>query len=110
MKTVKVMQCCLLVSQIGFAQESNPEVKKVYVIFKTHLDIGYTDLSSKVEQQYIDNFIPKAIAIAEQLRTEGGNERYVWTTGSWLISARTSISGSGEKTRRSYRPGRYCME
>jgi hypothetical protein len=43
------MLCCLLISQVGFAQESNPEVKKAYVIFKTHLDIGYTDLSFKQE-------------------------------------------------------------
>ena len=69
------------------AQEPDPRVKKVHAIFKTHLDIGFTELSSKVEQRYIDEFIPKAIAVAEQLRREGADERYVWTTGSWLINA-----------------------
>ncbi len=69
------------------AQEPDPRVKKVHAIFKTHLDIGFTELSSKVEQRYIDEFIPKAIAVAEQLRREGADERYVWTTGSWLIDA-----------------------
>lgn len=71
----------------GFAQEPDPRVKKVHAIFKTHLDIGFTELSSKVEQRYIDEFIPKAIAVAEQLRKEGAAERYVWTTGSWLVDA-----------------------
>ena len=71
----------------GAAQEPDPRVKKVHAIFKTHLDIGFTELSSKVEQRYIDEFIPKAIAVAEQLRREGADERYVWTTGSWLINA-----------------------
>ncbi|MEG0806845.1 MAG: DUF5054 domain-containing protein [Alistipes sp.] len=71
----------------GSAQTVNPHVKKVHVIFKTHLDIGFTDLSSKVEQRYIDEFIPKAIAVAKQLRAEGGEPRYVWTTGSWLVDA-----------------------
>ena len=57
----------------GFAQEK--PVKKVYVIFKTHFDLGYTELSSTIEQIYINNFIPKAIDLADQLRAEGGNER-----------------------------------
>jgi hypothetical protein len=63
------------------------KVERVHVIFKTHLDIGYTDLASKVERRYINEFIPKAIAVTEQLRAEGGKERYVWTTGAWLVSA-----------------------
>jgi hypothetical protein len=67
--------------------QPNADVKKVHVIFKTHLDVGFTDLASKVEQRYINNFIPQAIAVAEQFRAEGGKERYVWTTGSWLVSA-----------------------
>lgn len=57
------------------------------MIFKTHLDIGFTDLSSKVEQRYIDYYIPKAIEVARRLREEGGDERYVWTTGAWLVDA-----------------------
>jgi hypothetical protein len=63
------------------------KVERVHVIFKTHLDVGYTDLASKVEQRYIAEFIPKAIAVGEQLRSEGAKERYVWTTGTWLIDA-----------------------
>lgn len=62
-------------------------VERVLVIFKTHLDIGFTDLSSSVEQRYIDRFIPRAIEVARELREAGGEERYVWTTGAWLIDA-----------------------
>jgi hypothetical protein len=68
----------------GFGQV-NMHIKKVHLIFKTHLDIGFTDLSSCVERQYIEEFIPKTLDIMEQLRAEGGEERYVWTTGSWLV-------------------------
>lgn len=73
---------------LGAQQAGNvkPEdVKKVYIIFKTHLDIGFTQLSSKVEQKYIDDFIPNAIKVAEELRNGVTGENYVWTTGSWLI-------------------------
>lgn len=63
----------------------NHQVQKVYVVFKTHLDIGFTDLSSVVERRYIEEFIPKALDLSERLQQEGKGERYVWTTGSWLI-------------------------
>jgi len=33
----------------------------VHVIFKTHLDIGFTDLAARVRAEYHDRFIPQAI-------------------------------------------------
>lgn len=70
----------------GYAQKLvDKDVKKVYIVFKTHLDVGFTDLSSKVEYNYIHEFIPKALDVAERLRKDGKGERYVWTTGSWLV-------------------------
>ena len=66
---------------------ASPAVERVLVVFKTHLDIGFTDLSSSVEQRYVDHFIPRAIEVARTLREAGGEERYVWTTGAWLIDA-----------------------
>ncbi len=88
MKTTRILLPLLLVliSFIQlFGQNPNPTIKKVHIIFKTHLDVGFTDLSSKVEQRYINDFIPKAIAVAEELKTSGAKERYIWTTGAWLI-------------------------
>ena len=66
-------------------QEINTSVDKVYVVFKTHLDVGFTDLSSVVTQRYITEFIPKALDVSEKLRAENTDEQYVWTTGAWLI-------------------------
>ena len=88
-KTLKVLVLFCLFSVWNnplFAQQPNYKIKKVHLIFKTHLDIGFTQLSSKVEQQYINEFIPKAIATIDRLRAENAQERYVWTTGAWLIS------------------------
>ncbi len=69
------------------AADVNPAVERVLIVFKTHLDIGFTELSSDVEQRYIDHFIPQAVEVARELREAGGEERYVWTTGAWLIDA-----------------------
>lgn len=55
------------------------------VVFKTHLDVGFTDLSSVVTERYIKEFIPKALEVSRKLWEDGSGERYVWTTGSWLI-------------------------
>lgn len=63
----------------------NNSVTKVYVVFKTHLDVGFTDLSSVVTKRYVNEFIPKAIDVAEKLRADGSGERYIWTTGAWII-------------------------
>lgn len=63
----------------------NDSIEKVFVVFKTHLDVGFTNYSSAVTQNYLDNFIPKALDVAEELRAENSEEKYVWTVGSWLI-------------------------
>lgn len=91
MKKILILLLASLAGSLGLGaapqQASDTQVEKVLVIFKTHLDIGFTDLSSKVEQRYIDYYIPKAIEVARRLREEGGDERYVWTTGAWLVDA-----------------------
>lgn len=85
-RKIVCMALGLMVGTMCFGQP-NTEVTKVHVIFKTHLDIGYTDFATKVEQRYIDEFIPKALAVNDELKAEGSADRYVWTTGSWLIDA-----------------------
>ena len=87
MKRILTTIAAAALALTALAQAPDPAVRKVHIIFKTHLDIGFTDLSSKVEQKYIDEFIPKALAVADELRKSGAEERYVWTTGAWLVDA-----------------------
>lgn len=63
----------------------NEHLKKIHIVFKTHLDVGYTDFAKNVKAKYFSSFFPKAIEIAETLKNAGGDERFIWTTGSWLI-------------------------
>lgn len=65
--------------------ELEPQVKEVDLIFKTHLDIGFTDYARNVVERYMQSYIPAALKIARQMREENYPERFVWTTGSWLI-------------------------
>lgn len=59
-------------------------IRKVHVIFKTHLDIGYTDFSSVVLEKYRTQYIPHAIELAKELNS-GGRREFIWTVGSFLI-------------------------
>lgn len=56
----------------------------VHVVFKTHLDLGFTDYAAKVAETYFQRFIPQALALAERTR-DHVNGRFRWTTGAWLI-------------------------
>ena len=57
----------------------------MHVVFKTHLDVGFTHFAAVVKRRYFDHFIPTALAIARELRQAGGQDRFVWTTGSWIL-------------------------
>ena len=59
-------------------------MKKVIVVSKTHLDLGFTDYAENIRQKYIDTFIPEAIDLAEKVNT-ADKKYFVWTTGSWIL-------------------------
>ena len=71
----------------------------VHVLFKTHLDIGFTNLAGVVVEQYMTHYIPAAIELARTLRERGGPDRFVWTTGSWLISEYLERSSPPQRER-----------
>ena len=58
--------------------------KEVIIIFKTHLDIGYTDYSRNVIGKYLNEYIPNAIRVGSELKNT--DTEFVWTVGSWLIN------------------------
>lgn len=62
----------------------NLDVRRVIIVSKTHLDVGYTDYAAAVLQRYVDSFIPKALDLAFLVNTPE-KRRFVWTTGSYLI-------------------------
>ena len=65
--------------------ETNSDVKTVYVMYKCHLDVGFTDTAHGVIRTYFDDYLPRAMDTAEALRSSGGEERYVWTIAAWML-------------------------
>ena len=57
--------------------------KDILLIFKTHLDIGFTDLSENILNKYLSEYIPNAIRVGYELKDT--QTPFVWTVGSWLV-------------------------
>ena len=47
-------------------------IKRVHVVFKTHLDIGFTDLGKNVIERYMEHFIPRPWSCPSNLANEEG--------------------------------------
>jgi len=72
----------------GFIHSENKmdqRISKVHLLFKTHLDIGFTDYAANVLEKYFYHFLPSALELAKNSRLENNENRFIWTTGSWLI-------------------------
>jgi hypothetical protein len=63
-------------------------VKKIILVFKTHFDIGFTDLSSKVIDKYSDSMLKEVIATCKATE-HMGKLKYVWTMPSWPLKVIT---------------------
>ncbi len=62
----------------------DPAVRRVLVMFKCHFDAGFIDTQANVIHRYFTEYFPRAIEVARAANS-GGNRKYVWTTGSWLL-------------------------
>ena len=64
-------------------------MKRITIVFKTHLDIGFTALASEVTRRY-PQFIRNAVATADYFRAKDplpNGFRYRWNVGAWLIDS-----------------------
>ncbi len=74
--------------------------RTIHLVFKTHLDIGFTDHAARVRRQYHEQFIPQAIATGEHFfRETPETPQFIWTTGAWLIADHLATE-SADKVRR----------
>jgi len=67
-------------------KSSNPDaqVNKVLLVTKCHFDAGFALTQRDLLREYFEIHYPAAIQVTKALR-DSGQDRYVWTTGSWLL-------------------------
>jgi len=75
-----------------------PEVKRVLVMFKCHLDVGFADTQAAIMREYFEVYFPRAMQVATAMR-QAGADRYVWTTGSWLLYEYLEQASRDERRR-----------
>lgn len=64
--------------------ESN-EVTDIVVVFKMHVDIGYTDWAEGVLQKYTGNMLDETLQSLEETSHLPKNVQFVWTIPGWPL-------------------------
>ena len=65
---------------------SPPKVTDVWVAFKTHFDIGYTDTIEGVLRKYRVKMMDSALGIIDQERQLPPEKRFVWIIPGWPLT------------------------
>lgn len=61
-------------------------VEHVWVVFKTHLDIGYTDRVEDVLKKYRVTMMESALKVVEASRDLPAEKRFAWTLAGWPLA------------------------
>lgn len=105
LKTASLGTAFALTPFFGFSNilspndKQNENIEKVHLLFKTHLDIGFTDYASNVLDKYFNHFLPSALDLAKNSRLQNSKNQFIWTTGSWLIYESLEQANSSQRKR-----------
>lgn len=67
--------------------KSAPQVTDIWVIFKTHCDLGYTMTFDAVNEKYRVPMMDNAIRLMEADRSKPAEQRFKWTIAGWPMAA-----------------------
>jgi len=90
-----------LITGSGFAQDPQPQVTDVWVVFKTHFDLGYTDLPENVYARYRGEMMDNALNVIEKNTQLPPEKRFSWTVAGWPLQ--TQILGPLQSPERKTR-------
>ena len=69
------------------------EIKRIYLMFKSHFDIGFTMLSEDIVRYYAGDMLDRVFATCDATKNMG-KLRYVWTMPAWpLQKIRQMVTG-----------------
>lgn len=67
-------------------QNASPQLEEIILVFKTHFDIGYTDMAAKVVERYRTSMIDSALDVVDDSRDLPEEQKFVWTIPGWPMS------------------------
>lgn len=68
-------------------KNTNSKVTDIWVVFKTHFDLGYTDLPENVFKRYREEMMDNALKVIENNATLPPEKRFAWTVSGWPLQA-----------------------
>ncbi|MFI5380376.1 MAG: hypothetical protein ACHRHE_13840 [Tepidisphaerales bacterium] len=77
-----------------------PKLEEVIVVSKTHFDIGYTDLASRVVDRYRTSMADQALKLVDESRDLPPDQQFAWTLAGWPMA---QILWSGQAADRRQR-------
>jgi hypothetical protein len=75
-------------------------VTDVWVVFKTHFDIGYTDLVANILTRYRTQFADRALSVIEESRSLPPEKQFIWTVPGWPLKEMLWQGQTPERRRR----------
>jgi alpha-mannosidase len=75
-----------LAATASAAAEPAAKVEQIIVVFKTHFDIGYTDLAKNVVERYRTTMIDQALEVCDRNRNLPAQQQFAWTLPGWPMS------------------------
>jgi len=66
------------------AAETN-RLSQIIVVFKTHFDIGYTDMATNIVQRYRTTMIDQALDVVDRNRNLPPEQQFAWTLAGWPL-------------------------
>jgi len=108
--------CCSAGAEVDGNPEQNasPPLEEIILIFKTHFDIGYTDMAAKVVERYRTSMIDSALDVVDDSQDLPEERKFVWTIPGWPMSKILEDWGGQtlERKRRlmaAFREGRFVV-
>ena len=72
----------------GWAENASrwPKLEEVIVVSKTHFDIGYTDLASRVVGRYRTTMADQALRLVDESGGLPPDRQFAWTLAGWPMA------------------------
>jgi len=69
------------------ANKKTEHVTDVWVVFKTHFDLGFTDLPENVFKRYRAEMMDNALGVIEKNTSQSPEKKFAWTVSGWPLQA-----------------------
>ncbi len=96
-------------AQTDPAPSSSSRTNQVIIAFKTHFDIGYTDMAGNVINRYRTKMIDQALEVCDQSRDLPQQQQFVWTIPGWPMK-KIMENWEGQTPQRRQRIVLACKE